>query len=331
MYMHKPSKPAYRFAIAAIILAVTFYGAYHVLTTSVDLSKVRDLIHDIPVPFVVAMLALSTALMVIRALRFFLLLKDAGIDLTFWQALKIYMAGQALSPLPGGEGSRTALLKMECGARVSDAVTPLIVLGISEMIVAVIITIIGSVFLNILRLAAAIALVGISGLIWLLVNHQVVRKLFKVLPDTEKVEKAEAAIESAQKEVKGTIFEKKSWHPSETFIHSLVLAFITDAIGGAIVYLVAYSFKLPVSYLFSLYVFAAATVLGELVPFSPGGVGPTEGGMTGILLLAGLALPQSVAVVLIFRGATLVYSILIGMVFLLAFYPRKYLRMARKK
>jgi uncharacterized protein (TIRG00374 family) len=324
--MNKPHTSTYRNLIAVIILIITFFGVYHVFTTSVDLGKVRGLLSGISPSVIAAMLVFSTSIMFVRAFRFYLLLKDYGIKLTYFQALKVYMAGQALSPLPGGEGSRTVLLKMESGTDISDAVTPLIILGISEMIVAVAITLVGSAFLNILRLAAVISLVGVAGLIWLLINHKVVKAVFKVLPNNKKVEKAEESILETQDEVKEAIFKKKSWKPSDMFIHSLFLALITDLFGGAIIYVRALYFKLPLSFLFSLYIFAAATVLGELVPFSPGGVGPTEGGMTGILLLSGVALAQSVAVVLIFRGVTLLYSIVVGLVFLFTFYSRKYVQ-----
>jgi uncharacterized protein (TIRG00374 family) len=318
-----------RYFLAILVLVITVVGVVHVFTKSVDPKKVWDLLSDIPSLLLVLLLLLATAMMGVRAFRFYLLLKDQGMELSLWQAIKVYMAGQALSPLPGGEGARTVLLKMECGSSLSDSVTPLILLGITEMIVAVVISLIGGIFLNILRLAAVIALISVVGLIWLLVNHKLIVKLFKALPDKAKVQKAGKAIITTQKEVKGAIFEKESWKPSKPFLISLGLAVITDLLGGAILFSLALHYQLPFGFLFSLYIFAAATVLGELVPFSPGGVGATEGGMAGIMLLAGVDLPRALAVVVVFRAATLVYGILIGLVFLITFYGKKYVQLIK--
>jgi uncharacterized protein (TIRG00374 family) len=325
--MNKPL----RYLLAFLVLAITVAGVVHVFTKSVDPRKVGALLDNIPVPLIALLLILASGMMVVRAYRFFLLLRDQDIKLSFWQTLKVFMAGQALSPLPGGEGARTVLLKLECGSEISDSVTPLILLGITEMVIAAIIALIGGIFLNILRLAAIMTLLSLAGLLWLLINRGVIKKLFKVLPNKPKVQQAGKAILSTQKEVKEAIFEKSSLRPSRSFMISLGLALVTHLLGAGILYVLSRFYQLPFGFLFSLYVFAAATVLGELVPFSPGGVGATEGGMTGILLLAGTALPQALAVVLVFRAATLVYGILVGMVFLIGFYPAKYLRYVKGK
>ncbi len=94
-------------------------------------------------------------------------------------------------------------------------------------------------------------------------------------------------------------------------------------VGGVVLYLICSHFPVPLNYLTSIYVFAAATVLGEIIPIAPGGVGATEGGMTGILVVLGMALGDGLVVVLLFRAATLVFGILLGLLFFLLFYSQR--------
>jgi len=319
------TKRMYQNIAAVLLLILVAWGAIRIFQHFIDPKQVLTLLQNVPWYVMVLVLILSSSMMITRAFRFFILLRDAQIRVSFWQTLKVYLAGQALTPLPGGEGSRTIFLKLETHTSVKNMVTPLIMLGISEMLVAVTIALVGGIFFGLLRAAAFAALVGTVALLWLLTNHKAVQTLWDKLPGHPKVQKAGKAITSTQKEVHSNIFKSNSHYPSPLFLKNLGLAFLTDILGGLIIFTLMRSLHIHFGLLRSVYVFAAATVLGELVQFIPGGVGVTEGGLTGILILSGVALPPASAVVLLFRAATLVYGILVGILFLCTFYIKRYM------
>jgi uncharacterized protein (TIRG00374 family) len=322
---------AVKTGLSLLLVVATGFGIYRVFTSTVDLHEVVMQLKQFTVVEIGTLLLISTLMMVERAYRFHLLLKNADQEVTFWQTFKVFITGQAFSPLPAGEGMRPVLLKKEAGIELERSMTPMIILGVSEMIVAVLIALIGSVFLGILRLAAAIAFVGMLGLVWILINRSVVKAIMAKLPKKEKIQATGKTVLQTQKKVKTSIFHKHSWYPSNSFLVSEALALGTNLLGGAILFLLAKHFALPLGYLLCLYVFAAATVLGELVPFAPGGVGPTEGGMTGILVVSGISLAPALVIVLLFRALTLVYGIVLGLIFTAVFYGSHYLKGRSKK
>ena len=62
----------------------------------------------------------------------------------------------------------------------------------------------------------------------------------------------------------------------------------------------------PVTFIYSF-----ATLFGA-VTMMPGGVGPTEGSMSGLLAYEGMALPDAVAATLVIRVCTLWFAVAIG-------------------
>lgn len=310
--------------LAILTVALTVFAAYKLLHGPVTPQQLSELLKHFPLTILGGLLLLATGMYLVRAYRFYLLLTDSQVKITVWQAVKVYLSGQALSPLPAGESSRSLLVHIETGQSAKKTITPLILLGVTEMIVAVLITMIGSLFLGVLRLIASIALIGVLGLGWLLINHKAVALLIRKAPDDSTVKKAGKAVMKRQKEVHAAAFKSQSWLPSKLLIENILLALLSSLLGGMIIFSIAHYYHLPLSYLWCFYIFAASTVLGELLPFVPGGIGVTEGGMTGILLFAGISLSQAVAVVIVFRAATLVYGFLLGVVSILVFYSKKY-------
>jgi uncharacterized protein (TIRG00374 family) len=69
-----------------------------------------------------------------------------------------------------------------------------------------------------------------------------------------------------------------------------------------------------------IFLFSASIALTALAPFSPGGLGVTEGGLASILYLLNVPLETALAIIFVFRMTTLAYSVLLGLVCLAVFY-----------
>ncbi len=83
--------------------------------------------------------------------------------------------------------------------------------------------------------------------------------------------------------------------------------------------------ELHLSFFQCFYIYAMSVIIGAVSGIVPGGIGFTEGGLTGLLVIMHISFQKAVPVVLIFRLINLVFYILIGIVFLLLFYTKSLL------
>jgi uncharacterized protein (TIRG00374 family) len=316
------SKKTVAVVVGLLFLAVSLGALFFVFTHSIKLSEVLPLLYHFPKPTFFLLFALASLIFLVRSVRLWLLLKEYEVEMSLWQTIKVYIAGQVLAPLPGGEGSRSILIGIESGSKIKDTVTPLLMLGFIELVAALIFTIIGSFHVEELRRSSLLAIVSLVILLTLLINKKVISTLFSHLPRNPLLKKAKENITEAQQEIRDGIFEESSWHFNLSFLYNLAIACVANLLGGVLIVILAHYFGVTLSILDGAFAFCSAIVLTALVPFIPGGVGATEGGMTGILTLMGLALPQAVAVVLVYRLLTLIYGMVLGAIFLLIFYSK---------
>lgn len=100
--------------------------------------------------------------------------------------------------------------------------------------------------------------------------------------------------------------------PRPLFIGSLlsIVAWFFECLGFWIVLSV---FQAPPTLMKATFIYAFATIVGA-VTMLPGGLGTTEGSLTGLTILAGAPKDIAVASTLIIRFATLWFAVLIGIV-----------------
>ncbi|MBI5166931.1 MAG: flippase-like domain-containing protein [candidate division NC10 bacterium] len=99
-----------------------------------------------------------------------------------------------------------------------------------------------------------------------------------------------------------------------------VLAWFAECLGFYMVFL---GFGFPSSWLQATFIYAFSTLVGALTML-PGGLGATEGSMTGLLLRLPVPRQQAVAATLLIRLATLWFAVLVG-AGVLIFYQRRLL------
>lgn len=86
-------------------------------------------------------------------------------------------------------------------------------------------------------------------------------------------------------------------------------------------YLILHTFGAPPSPLKAMFIYAFSIVVGA-VSMLPGGLGSTEGSLTGLALLAGAAKEVAVASTFIIRIATLWFAVIIGVIVTIALHRR---------
>jgi len=81
------------------------------------------------------------------------------------------------------------------------------------------------------------------------------------------------------------------------------------------VYLIFLGFNIDLNLPTIILIFAVSSIIGGL-SMLPGGIGLTEGGMVGLLLLEGIDYTSAISVVLLVRIVTLWFSVAIGLIVL---------------
>jgi len=81
------------------------------------------------------------------------------------------------------------------------------------------------------------------------------------------------------------------------------------------VYLIFLGFNIDLNLPTVILIFAVSSIIGGL-SMLPGGIGLTEGGMIGLLLLEGIDYTSAISVVLLVRIVTLWFSVAIGLIVL---------------
>lgn len=315
-----------RLIFTVIFLAVLIY----IINNTVDVAELKQILFEFPKLQLLGFLSLASSLTLLKVYRFLILLNYSGINATFWETLKAFVASQAVTPLPGGETARGILIHKETGAHLHQTTTPIITQAFLELASAAILTLFGSLIFQTLRVPSLIAMFIIVLLTIGLTREDIVKYFQKHLAKFKFLTKILSRSLTFQKD-----FSKYLLDPNKTLFKTLGMSLLINITGGFLIYTIALSLNIKIDFLQSLFIYSSGIVISSLAGFIPGGLGVTEGGLTGILLLFSVELPKALVLVLLFRLSTLIFSVFLGLIFLSVFYGRdllvKYLPFVKGK
>ncbi len=295
-----------RFTILKIILSAVFLVVLgFIISRSIDVNVIKKELYDFPKLALILLLCISASMSLLKAWRFLILLQGVKVKISFWESLKSYVAGQAITPIPGGEAARGVFLKKEAGVGFNKSSGPIISQAFLELFSAAFLMLVGSFFFKILRVPAIAISLGLFLIFLFIVNDSVYGKIKKFLP-SEKVHSAREGIKMYKKSLLSTLFLSLSCH----------------VLGGVLFMIIAHYYNPNFDIFKSTFIYSSGVVIQGL-SISPGGIGLTEGGLLGILLLFKVPLESALPMVLILRTTTLVFYILTGLIFIGLFYIRK--------
>jgi uncharacterized protein (TIRG00374 family) len=301
-----------------------------VLSRTVNQEEVVRLLQEFPKHILILVLILAVVIQFLKAVRFLFLLRQAGIRISFWQVLKISLAGQATSALPAGEMMRGFLLRKETDASYVKTSGPILLQILLELAVAVIFTAIGSVYFEELRIPAGIMLILLGGFFYLLYHKTLFQNLMAKIPNVKYIGKLADSFAAIQDKIQSTMMSSKK-NIAQAYAKTIGVIAFTNIVGGFMIYLIAMSYDVHLDVFQSIFIFSSSIVLSAFGGISPGGLGVTESGMTGIFLLSNVDFAKAVVIVLIFRLATFIFSVLTGLLFLSIFYGKALLLNKDKK
>lgn len=246
----------------------------------------------------------------IRAVRFFLYLKEVGITVPFTQALTIFIAGISMTVTPGktGEIIKAYFLKKSVSNSFSEIVPVLITERVTDGIAMIILAMGGIFFVqnSLLFFLFSIAFVT-TFFIAIQVQHylmKIVHAIQRRFPRFKLIEFFVVFFENSQKLLTlknitvGTLLGMVAWGFEAFALYLLIKEFINVEFFRGIA--------------LSFFIFSFSSIAGFFV-LIPGGIGVAEGSITYFLgSLFGLPVAQSIFLTLLFRFITLWFGVSLG-------------------
>lgn len=290
-----------------VIIAILFF--YVGLAFYSDVQKIFEHFRSIKLELVFLAFLLEGISLIIRSIRQQRFLGAIMIRLSFFENLKIYLAGMSMVSTPGGIGGliKSHFLKVKYNENISKTSTVVLLERYHDLLAVTAILIFTLfIFFNWQFLVTAIA-VGILAII-----------IYAVIRNTEFL----SIFLIRMKKIK--IFSK--FTPNQEFNNSLktltkgrtifvgfiisIAAFLFD---GASVYVGFLSLNKDLGFVNTIQYYYTSLLLGAL-SFLPAGIGITEGSFIGFLVSRGLELSLASSLVLFSRLTTIWFATVIGFI-----------------
>jgi len=246
----------------------------------------------------------------IRSLRWNFLLNSSKIKIGVKESTEIFFSGMAFGVTPAkiGEIVKSHILKKKYSQPISKTAPIIFIERYYDLVGIIVILLIGMWFIELQKIFI-IALFGIA--VSLMILSQQKSTFEKVLKNTSNLPFLKKyannillSYDTINSLLKPKIYGKSILYSITAWsAESLAVFFIFDGFG--------INLEIPVA----TFIFTSSTLLGG-VSLVPGGVGITEGGMLGLLLLNNVDYTTSFSSVLLVRILTLWLSVIIGFIVL---------------
>lgn len=308
-------KKAWKWTIIIIIICTIFYIAYIIYSGTSDVIDSFIKFNLIYIPII---LFLSFIAYVFRAIRWHYYLRELGINLTIKETFILYFASLAALIVPFVLSGiiKAGFIKMKTGAEISKTLPIVFIERITDLIGMVVIASICFLFINfeILGLIKVILfLIGFIGVI------QSKRLIFKFLGLFENITRLEKLIQYVKNAYESAYIMLR---PKPLFVAS-ILSIASWSFAGVCMYLIILGLDIDLSIWAAIFVFIFPSIIGVITQV-PGGIGAEEIGIYGLLTEQyNVDTSNATAAMLLMRGVTLWYGMVIGFIGLRIF-SKKY-------
>jgi len=290
-----------------VIISIALYAAF-VITS--DISLLIDKFQKFNFIYLLPAFSLVLFSYFIRALRWDTFLKTLDINIPMKNSVSLFFAGLGFGITPGklGEVIKSHLLKKDYNQSYSKTAPIVLVERYYDLVGLLLISVLGIWFLDIEQTVIVTSFVII---IAALIVSQQRNLVFKILEKLDKVSFLRKIVKKLF-EIFDTIhFLLKPKLYAKSIGYS-VTAWLIESFA---VYLIFLGFNIDLNLPTVILIFAVSSIIGGL-SMLPGGIGLTEGGMIGLLLLEGIDYTSAISVVLLVRIVTLWFSVAIGLIVL---------------
>ncbi len=286
-----------------ILISLTIYANFEKLALNLKNFKWTLLI---PV------LALSILNYVVRFLRWEFYLRRIGIKISASKSFLIFISGLTMSITPGkfGEALKSYLLKITDDIPISRSASIVVVERLTDFLALVILALFGSFYFKYgQEIIVGVGIAVISGIFIISkekIFYIILERVKKVIGDRFTL-KVQTAYNSALELINPKVL-----------IPSILIATVSwffECIGF---YIVIHVYSTDISLSLATFIYSFSTIAGA-ISMLPGGLGLTEGSMTGLLVLNKIPKDKSAAITIITRAVTLWFAVVLGLIALYIF------------
>ena len=289
-------------AVVAIYAIFLFISDYNIISEKISNFKINYL------PLILLFVSASWIPLIIK---WHLLLKNCEIHVPLKKNILVFLSGAAFEITPGQIGVliKSQILKTSFNIPRTRTVPVIFIEKIYDLVGAILASIIGIIILGIEPYLIIVAILVLAIIFFFMYYRPASKLFFKRITKTKFFSKYVENISEFDK-----IIQKST---SVKIATTCILLAVTYwfIISTAVYYtLIAFDINI-LDYLEVLAIYATSVLLGA-ISFIPGGIGITEGSITGLFTLNGIDVSTALILSIMIRIFTLWYSVGVGFVLL---------------
>ena len=298
-----------RFDNTILLIIIGTIALYGIFLFVPDFNLIQEKISNFKINYLPLILLLVSASWIPVIIKWHFLLKNCQIEIPLAKSVAVFLSGMFFDITPGQIGALMKSQILKTSSNIPRTKTAPIVLAekVYDLIGAIVASIIGIIILGIHHHLIIIGILVLSTIFFFMYYRPATELFFKRLIKTKffskYVENLSEFYEIIQKSTNVKV-------ATICILLAVTYWFIVSAAG----YYVLLSFDInALDYLKVLAIYATSTLLGA-ISFVPGGIGITEGTLTGLLTLEGIGVSMALILSVMIRIFTLWYSAFIGFI-----------------
>ena len=292
-----------------ILIFIAAIGIYAIFLFLSDFSIISEKISNFKINYLPLILLLVSVSWIPIIIKWHFLLKNCELDVPLTKSIAVFFAGIAFEITPGQIGTlmKSQILKTSCNIPRTKTVPIVVVEKMYDLIGAILASIIGIVSLGIDFYLIIIAILFLAVIFFFMYYRPASEIFFKRITKTKFFSKHVDNITEFH-----TIIQKSTHVKVATIC--ILLSVTYWFIISIAVYYVLMAFDVNVlDYLTILAIYTTSILLGA-ISFIPGGIGVTEGSISGLFTLNGIDISTALILSVMIRVFTLWYSVGVGFI-----------------
>ena len=292
-----------------ILIFIAAIGIYAIFLFLSDFSIISEKISNFKINYLPLILLLVSVSWIPIIIKWHFLLKNCELDVPLTKSIAVFFAGIAFEITPGQIGTlmKSQILKTSCNIPRTKTVPIVVVEKMYDLIGAILASIIGIVILGMDFYLIIIAILFLAVIFFFMYYRPASEIFFKRITKTKFFSKHVDNITEFH-----TIIQKSTHVKVATIC--ILLSVTYWFIISIAVYYVLMAFDVNVlDYLTILAIYTTSILLGA-ISFIPGGIGVTEGSISGLFTLNGIDISTALILSVMIRVFTLWYSVGIGFI-----------------
>ena len=286
-----------------------------------DIDSLYNAVAGMKMWYIPIIFLLSFINYLIRFMKWDYYLNLLEINISKRDSFSIFFSGLSMSVTPGkmGELIKCYILKKIKGTPISVSTSVVFTERITDFISLIIIAILGAYIIGYGKEICLLFGILFVILIVILSSRTISLKIISVLEKIKFINKIAIYIHDLYE----GIYQLVKIKPLLLAVSISLVGWFCECFGF---YLAIKAFYIEFEILRASFIYSFSTLIGALL-FLPGGLGFTEGSLTGLILLSGIGKEIAVASTFIIRAATLWFAVLIGAVVLLIYQKRIHIKL----